>query len=61
MPVQSLKIACAGLGRMGKRHALHFLERTPRAQGSRDVGYSVLEEVMVSGFGHVILTKLDLD
>lgn len=32
MPIQTLKVACAGLGRMGKRHALHFLERTPRAQ-----------------------------
>lgn len=31
MPPQKLKIACAGLGRMGKRHALHFLNRTPRA------------------------------
>lgn len=27
-----LKVACAGLGRMGKRHALHFLNRTPRAE-----------------------------
>ena len=27
-----LAIACAGLGRMGKRHALNFLNRTPRAQ-----------------------------
>lgn len=27
-----LKIACAGLGRMGKRHAVHFLQRTPRAE-----------------------------
>lgn len=26
-----LRIACAGLGRMGKRHALHFAEQTPRA------------------------------
>ncbi|EFX00573.1 rossmann fold protein [Grosmannia clavigera kw1407] len=26
-----LRVACAGLGRMGKRHALHFLESTPRA------------------------------
>ncbi|CZR67336.1 probable NAD binding Rossmann fold oxidoreductase [Phialocephala subalpina] len=32
MPPQKLKIACAGLGRMGKRHALHFLNRTPRAE-----------------------------
>jgi myo-inositol 2-dehydrogenase/D-chiro-inositol 1-dehydrogenase len=32
MAIQRLQIACAGLGRMGKRHALHFLERTPRAQ-----------------------------
>ncbi|PVH73457.1 NAD(P)-binding protein [Cadophora sp. DSE1049] len=32
MPPQKLQIACAGLGRMGKRHALHFLNRTPRAQ-----------------------------
>lgn len=30
--VQRLKIGCAGLGRMGKRHALNFLERTPRAE-----------------------------
>lgn len=27
-----LRIGCAGLGRMGKRHALHFLNRTPRAE-----------------------------
>lgn len=27
-----LAVACAGLGRMGKRHALNFLERVPRAQ-----------------------------
>ncbi|KAL9100330.1 MAG: hypothetical protein Q9163_004279 [Psora crenata] len=27
-----LKIACAGLGRMGKRHALHLLKRVPRAE-----------------------------
>jgi myo-inositol 2-dehydrogenase/D-chiro-inositol 1-dehydrogenase len=27
-----LKVACAGLGRMGKRHALHFAERVPRAE-----------------------------
>ncbi|KAH6669066.1 hypothetical protein B0J14DRAFT_547416 [Halenospora varia] len=32
MGPQKLKIACAGLGRMGKRHALHFLNRTPRAE-----------------------------
>jgi myo-inositol 2-dehydrogenase/D-chiro-inositol 1-dehydrogenase len=32
MSPQKLKIACAGLGRMGKRHALHFLNRTPRAE-----------------------------
>ncbi|TVY28239.1 scyllo-inositol 2-dehydrogenase (NAD(+)) [Lachnellula hyalina] len=32
MAVRKLKIACAGLGRMGKRHALHFLNRTPRAE-----------------------------
>lgn len=32
MPPQKLKIACAGLGRMGHRHALHFLNRTPRAE-----------------------------
>ncbi|KJZ74267.1 hypothetical protein HIM_06273 [Hirsutella minnesotensis 3608] len=29
---QRLKIAAAGLGRMGKRHALNFLNRTPRAE-----------------------------
>ncbi|KAJ5537461.1 hypothetical protein N7494_006940 [Penicillium frequentans] len=32
MSAQRLKIGCAGLGRMGKRHALNFLERTPRAE-----------------------------
>lgn len=32
MSVQRLKIGCAGLGRMGKRHARNFLERTPRAE-----------------------------
>ncbi|KAL3475817.1 hypothetical protein BJX99DRAFT_153286 [Aspergillus californicus] len=32
MAAQRLKIGCAGLGRMGKRHALNFLQRTPRAE-----------------------------
>ncbi|KAF9885672.1 hypothetical protein FE257_012654 [Aspergillus nanangensis] len=32
MSAAKLKIGCAGLGRMGKRHALNFLQRTPRAQ-----------------------------
>ncbi|KAF2452415.1 hypothetical protein BDY21DRAFT_375598 [Lineolata rhizophorae] len=32
MGVQKLKIAAAGLGRMGKRHAINFLHRTPRAE-----------------------------
>lgn len=32
MAVKKLKIGCAGLGRMGKRHAIHFLNRTPRAE-----------------------------
>ncbi|KAL2012720.1 hypothetical protein VTN00DRAFT_245 [Thermoascus crustaceus] len=32
MSPAKLKVGCAGLGRMGKRHALHFLERTPRAE-----------------------------
>ncbi|KAL5363993.1 hypothetical protein BJX96DRAFT_187507 [Aspergillus floccosus] len=32
MSAIKLKIGCAGLGRMGKRHALNFLERTPRAE-----------------------------
>jgi len=32
MAPAKLRIACAGLGRMGKRHALHFLNRTPRAE-----------------------------
>ncbi|KAJ5787738.1 hypothetical protein N7457_002728 [Penicillium paradoxum] len=32
MAAHRLKIGCAGLGRMGKRHALNFLERTPRAE-----------------------------
>jgi myo-inositol 2-dehydrogenase/D-chiro-inositol 1-dehydrogenase len=30
--VQRLKIAAAGLGRMGARHAINFLHRTPRAE-----------------------------
>lgn len=29
---RTLNVAVAGLGRMGARHALHFLERTPRAR-----------------------------
>lgn len=32
MTTQKLKIACAGLGRMGKRHALNLLNRTPRIE-----------------------------
>ncbi|KAI0466533.1 hypothetical protein F4859DRAFT_497109 [Xylaria cf. heliscus] len=31
MSQRKLKIACAGLGRMGARHALNFANRTPRA------------------------------
>lgn len=30
--VRKLNVACSGLGRMGARHALHFLQRTPRAE-----------------------------
>jgi len=30
--VQKLQVAVSGLGRMGARHARHFLERTPRAE-----------------------------
>lgn len=32
MPGQRLKVAIAGLGRMGARHALHFYGLTPRAE-----------------------------
>lgn len=32
MAPRKLKIACAGLGRMGARHALNLLNRTPRAE-----------------------------
>lgn len=32
MAAQKLSIGAAGLGRMGKRHALNFLQRTPRAE-----------------------------
>lgn len=32
MAVKKLKIAAAGLGRMGKRHAINFLHRVPRAE-----------------------------
>ncbi|OAK93692.1 NAD(P)-binding protein [Phaeosphaeriaceae sp. SRC1lsM3a] len=31
-PVRRLKIAVSGLGRMGARHANHFLHRTPKAE-----------------------------
>ena len=31
MDISTLKIGCAGLGRMGKRHADHFLHKVPRA------------------------------
>ncbi|KXT13663.1 hypothetical protein AC579_4996 [Pseudocercospora musae] len=30
--VRKLQVGVSGLGRMGARHALHFLERTPRAE-----------------------------
>ncbi|KAK5119366.1 hypothetical protein LTR85_007722 [Meristemomyces frigidus] len=30
--VRKLQVAVSGLGRMGQRHARHFLERTPRAE-----------------------------
>jgi len=30
--LRRLKVACSGLGRMGARHALHFLHRTPKAE-----------------------------
>ena len=32
MAPKRLQIGAAGLGRMGKRHALNFLNRTPRAE-----------------------------
>ena len=32
MAPQKLQVGIAGLGRMGARHALHFLNRTPRAE-----------------------------
>jgi myo-inositol 2-dehydrogenase/D-chiro-inositol 1-dehydrogenase len=32
MATRKLKIACAGLGRMGARHAMNLLTRTPRAE-----------------------------
>lgn len=32
MAPKKLKIAAAGLGRMGQRHALNFLHRAPRAE-----------------------------
>ena len=32
MAPQKLKVGAAGLGRMGKRHAINFLNRTPRAE-----------------------------
>lgn len=31
-PVRRLRIAISGLGRMGARHANHFLHRTPKAE-----------------------------
>lgn len=32
MHIRKLKTACSGLGRMGARHALNFLHRTPRCE-----------------------------
>lgn len=32
MTPKKLRVGIAGLGRMGARHALHFLTRTPRAE-----------------------------
>lgn len=32
MPPKKLQVGAAGLGRMGKRHALNFLNRAPRSQ-----------------------------
>ena len=32
MAPKKLRVGIAGLGRMGTRHALHFLNRTPRAE-----------------------------
>jgi myo-inositol 2-dehydrogenase / D-chiro-inositol 1-dehydrogenase len=32
MAPKKLQVAVAGLGRMGKRHAINFLSRTPRAE-----------------------------
>lgn len=32
MDIFKLKVAVADLGRMGKRHAMHLLARTPRAE-----------------------------
>lgn len=32
MTPSKLKVAVAGLGRMGRRHALNFAQRTPRAE-----------------------------
>lgn len=32
MGPRKLQVAVSGLGRMGARHALHFLNRTPRAE-----------------------------
>ncbi|KAI1206296.1 NAD(P)-binding protein [Annulohypoxylon truncatum] len=32
MAPKKLKVAVAGLGRMGKRHAMNFMNRTPRAE-----------------------------
>lgn len=31
MAISKLQVAVAGLGRMGRRHAMHILARTPRA------------------------------
>ncbi|KAK9489830.1 hypothetical protein V1508DRAFT_377188 [Lipomyces doorenjongii] len=31
-PVKKMKVGCAGLGRMGQRHANNFLNHTPRAE-----------------------------
>lgn len=63
MAPKKLKIACAGLGRMGKRHALHFLTRTPRAElvaaSSPDLAEIAWARVHLEPFGVKLYTDYD--
>ena len=63
MGPQKLKIAAAGLGRMGKRHAINFLNRTPRAElvaaFSPDPAEIEWAKVHLEPYGVILYTDYD--